>query len=281
MAGRPWTAEELAEIRRGYADASENIPTRTVGQVYKMAQRLGLQRDIRRAPAAGSAHGGRSGPRVWSPERDGQLRSHVVDGAVDIDAALRAMPERSYMSLYHRSLKLGLTVRGLDPPKPRRVHVPPYPERVADFRRRVAEGCVRDGDCLIWTGATATSGHAQINLRLEDDSRERIGPRALWIIDHGPIPHGLYVLHTCDRAPCMNGSHHYLGTPLQNMRDRSERSRWTESVKSRTIDRYGEAVVTMIKLAHTDGKNYRQIAKATGLPYADVRRLCIQNRGVA
>jgi hypothetical protein len=45
------------------------------------------------------------------------------------------------------------------------------------------------------------------------------GSRQAWIKAHGPIPDGLWVLHTCDHSLCINIEHLYLGTHEQNMAD--------------------------------------------------------------
>ena len=41
----------------------------------------------------------------------------------------------------------------------------------------------------------------------------------------GPIPPGMYVLHSCDRPICVHPSHLRAGTPRENMEDRSRRGR--------------------------------------------------------
>ena len=63
-----------------------------------------------------------------------------------------------------------------------------------------------------------------------DDCRERVSasdsPDAGDPVDLGtaprPDPDGLWVLHHCDNAPCIEDSHHYLGDALDNRRDRQE-----------------------------------------------------------
>lgn len=43
--------------------------------------------------------------------------------------------------------------------------------------------------------------------------------RFAWIITHGAIPEDLRVLHSCDVRPCVNPSHLWLGTQLDNLTD--------------------------------------------------------------
>jgi hypothetical protein len=49
--------------------------------------------------------------------------------------------------------------------------------------------------------------------------------RLVWELFFGKIPAGKWVLHRCDNPPCIEPSHLYLGTNLENVRDRQERGR--------------------------------------------------------
>ncbi len=41
----------------------------------------------------------------------------------------------------------------------------------------------------------------------------------------GPVPNGLFVLHRCDVSCCVNPTHLFLGTQLDNMRDAQQKGR--------------------------------------------------------
>lgn len=55
--------------------------------------------------------------------------------------------------------------------------------------------------------------------------KTRAAHKVAWELTYGEIPNGLWVLHTCDNAKCVNPNHLYLGTSADNVRDRVERGR--------------------------------------------------------
>lgn len=49
--------------------------------------------------------------------------------------------------------------------------------------------------------------------------------RWVWEQVNGPIPPGMHVLHRCDNPPCFRLDHLFLGTTLDNNRDRAAKGR--------------------------------------------------------
>lgn len=64
--------------------------------------------------------------------------------------------------------------------------------------------------------------HTQGYGHLRDHTRAH---RAVYAAFVGEIPDNLQVLHHCDNAGCVNPQHLYVGTQLDNMRDRQNRGR--------------------------------------------------------
>ena len=79
---------------------------------------------------------------------------------------------------------------------------------------------IRQGpECWIWDGALSKSGYGQFNLYGETVYAHRMS----WIMHYGNIPESLLVLHKCDEKRCVNPTHLYVGTHIDNMSDRITR----------------------------------------------------------
>jgi hypothetical protein len=99
------------------------------------------------------------------------------------------------------------------------------------FYARPSDGC--------WGWASYTShGYARVLFQGRVEGAHRVS----WILHHGPIPEGLFVLHRCDNPPCTRAqcdvpgcehlkesveceSHLFLGTDLDNIQDKVEKNR--------------------------------------------------------
>lgn len=86
-------------------------------------------------------------------------------------------------------------------------------------------------------GSRTVKGYGQLK---GDGSALVRAHRAAWTVTFGPIPEGVYVLHSCDNPPCCNPHHLWLGTALDNTRD--------IIAKGRPIGRYRTIV------GHTEGQ---------------------------
>jgi len=77
--------------------------------------------------------------------------------------------------------------------------------------------------------------------------------RAAWILWRGPIPDGMFALHHCDNPACINPDHIYLGTQMDNMRDRQ--------VRERSGQKLTMTDVIALRLAYIDGATPTQLAR--------------------
>ena len=86
--------------------------------------------------------------------------------------------------------------------------------------RFYARALMRDG-CWGWRNKPARGGYAHMLWQGKTHRAHRLS----WRIHHGPIPDGLCVLHRCDNPMCTNPAHLFLGTDLDNVRDRDLKGR--------------------------------------------------------
>ena len=75
--------------------------------------------------------------------------------------------------------------------------------------------------CHLWTGAMNNRGYA----RFCAGGRLMGAHRFAYETFVGPIPDGMHVLHRCDTPRCVNPKHLFLGTDLDNARDRDAKGR--------------------------------------------------------
>ena len=91
-----------------------------------------------------------------------------------------------------------------------------------DVKSRLNKNSKQVGDCIEWQGALDKDGYGRI--RVGNRICVRVH-RASWAIANNKDPVGLLVCHHCDNPKCINPKHLYLGTVLQNNRDRVNRGR--------------------------------------------------------
>lgn len=70
--------------------------------------------------------------------------------------------------------------------------------------------------CSLWKGPVS-GGYGRFQNKLGMDNTV---PRAIWEMEHGKIPKGMCVCHTCDNPLCIRLSHLFLGSFKDNMNDR-------------------------------------------------------------
>lgn len=121
-------------------------------------------------------------------------------------------------------------------------------KRIAAFHSKTDKSSGLFG-CWLWTGATnGRYGGFWWNDKMIS------AHRVAWEIAHGEIPSGLYVCHHCDNPRCVNPSHLFLGTSLDNNRDmiRKGRNRSLRNEESPAC-KFSDAVVAEIRTLYSRG----------------------------
>lgn len=76
-------------------------------------------------------------------------------------------------------------------------------------------------DCWEWQAGIKSTGRGMFSIGRKNIQAHRMA----WELTNGEIPGDLQVLHTCDNGKCCNPNHLYIGTHLDNMRDKVVRHR--------------------------------------------------------
>jgi len=80
--------------------------------------------------------------------------------------------------------------------------------------------------CWEWQSSIRGNGYGAFFTHLIEEGRKCYGAhRYSWMLAHGPIPDGLWVLHKCDNRICVNPDHLFLGDRTDNMRDCAQKGR--------------------------------------------------------
>jgi len=96
----------------------------------------------------------------------------------------------------------------------------PYTYKTAEERFWLKVNKTSEEDCWNWTGALQSKGYGILRV----DDKRISAHRFSWILSNGNIPNKLLVLHKCDNKRCINPNHLYIGTQIDNMRDRAIRN---------------------------------------------------------
>lgn len=131
--------------------------------------------------------------------------------------------------------------------------------------------------CWQWIGAKTGSGYGAI--RTGTKGTPQIGAHvASWLINRGPIPDDLCVLHNCpdgDDPGCVNPAHLFLGTQADNARDKCNKGRWKGGAPSG--ERCGSARLseTQVKEIFNIGNSvpHRELAKRYSVSHATIRNI--------
>lgn len=107
--------------------------------------------------------------------------------------------------------------------------------------------------CWLWVGRKDRNGYGVFTLK----GVTWFAHRLAYVIEHGRIPDGLFVCHSCDTPLCVNPAHLYAGTHQQNMDDMR--------LRGRTADRRGENGPSA-KLTEIDVQTIRARAAVTPRP---------------
>lgn len=118
--------------------------------------------------------------------------------------------------------------------------------------------------CWLWTGTLHPDGNYGIKGMYK-------AHKLFYEMMFGPVPDGLCVCHTCDVPCCVNPDHLWLGTHLENMRDKARKGRVANQFGAANSNaRLAPAQVDSIRAST---KSHYALSREFGIDREQIRRI--------
>lgn len=130
---------------------------------------------------------------------------------------------------------------------------------------------VPESGCWLWEGRTDKDGYGITSYKCKAMKTHR----ASWIVFRGEIPKGFCVCHKCDNPSCINPDHLFVGTNLDNVKDRDKKNRAATMEKS-GCTKFKKEDVIKIRNMHKDGISYNAIGKMFSTSATTIRRIVLR-----
>lgn len=132
-------------------------------------------------------------------------------------------------------------------------------------------------DCWEWMAYKNPSGYGQTKIGGRN-GKHILAHRLSWIVHYGEIKDGMHVCHKCDNPSCVNPKHLFLGTNLDNIKDRMAKGRSKAPWKGVPREKHPSCKVTdaqifeMVMLRKS-GKSISMIAPMFGITKRHISKL--------
>jgi len=123
----------------------------------------------------------------------------------------------------------------------------------------------QSGDCWVWHGTMRGDGYGSFQLGRGVGMKP--AHAIAYVLGHGPIPDGHYVLHRCpgEHNPlCVNPAHLTAGTPKDNMDDRERQGNTPRGSKHGNA-KLREHDIPVIRVMLAEGLSQWEVARAFGV----------------
>ena len=130
--------------------------------------------------------------------------------------------------------------------------------------------------CWVWCGAKNPAGYGIIELKTAAGRRPLLAHRVAYTLSLGPIPCGLFVLHSCNNPACCNPAHLRPGTAAENSADTARSGAYERPLKRGQTHPASKFTIDEINTAKTmlygDKMSQKEIAKMLGCSRQTVAR---------
>lgn len=135
---------------------------------------------------------------------------------------------------------------------------------ILSFLRKV-DGFASDESCWIWRGAAKGNGYGNVNFQ----GKTMGAHRKAFLLFKGEVPDGFDVCHSCDNRWCVNPSHLFLGSRLENMADAMRKGRTSGGPKKAIT----EAMIQEARRRLLVGQTGAEIGAALGISASTINSI--------
>jgi hypothetical protein len=137
--------------------------------------------------------------------------------------------------------------------------------------------------CWEWQGFRNRLGYGMIGMIRKGKQSSIHAHRMSYILNHGPIPQGMFICHHCDNPSCVRPDHLFLGTPADNTHDAQRKGRMRIAVPKvrghNKGSRHGRHKLTEAEVAEmraryaAGGISMTELARMYGVDLSRVSRI--------
>lgn len=120
-------------------------------------------------------------------------------------------------------------------------------------------------ECWEWQAVCNARGYGLFRY----EGKSALAHRFSYILHHGDLPDGDFVLHSCDNPACINPHHLFAGSHTDNMADMTKKGRQLRGVKSWSA-KLTNTEVKEIRKCYAQGEYQQSIADSFGVSVATI-----------
>lgn len=124
--------------------------------------------------------------------------------------------------------------------------------------------------CWEWKGLIMEVGYGAHSIK----GKACYAHRFSYELHFGEIPNGKLICHSCDNRKCVNPSHLFVGSHLDNTKDMIDKKRNCKGTNVLT-HKLKEEDVIKIRSLRKEGFSYNKIANQFGVCWSVARRICL------